>query len=300
MIQGNYDAAMYNYAAREFSTFNDGNFSSNLKTSKNLFDGYLNAGPMIGQKVKTPLLSVNVNLKELSFMFRMMQMMVKMAGMQPWLMPFGFMPGMPRPVMPQNLPAAEKQEEETPKAEETKTETTKKEKYDGSTINKDVSKLYDQTNNPFKSDQDLMSKLVIKYAETDQLDALAKQYKKLHPNKKDGLCSQLCQETADPYAKKMIKTLFGERDAGKTYNVNDPSELGQAAQALHNAVHRGGTDEDTLINILGNPNYSEEDIKKIVKEYDSMFKDIDGKGLKQAIKDDTSGYFEKLLLERIK
>ena len=190
------------------------------------------------------------------------------------------------------------------KAETSTAQASETEAYSKGDMHQDITKITKSTSRLGTNEKEL-SQILAKYAGSGQIEELAQEFKTLH--NKDLKQELLDEMKSDKNAQKYIKTLFGERTPERTYDLSDETQLAQAAQQLHNALNPSltgwGTDEDALIDILGNPNYTAEDIAKIEEKYNEMFAEVDGKDLKNAVNDDTQGvtegFFNKLLMERL-
>lgn len=107
----------------------------------------------------------------------------------------------------------------------------------------------------------------------------------------EALDDRIKSETSGDLESMLLKLSSGNRDESGTV---DQAQATRDAVALHNAIDGWGTDEDTLIRILGSR--SKAQIAAAANAYRSMY----GESLEDAIKGDTSGWFETSLLAQLR
>ena len=99
--------------------------------------------------------------------------------------------------------------------------------------------------------------------------------------------------------KNFLNAMTGNKDNAKVAS-NNSGVLGDpkvSATVLHDAMEGAGTKEDTLKAIIENA--SEDELKEIVKQYDEMYSKDGKNGLIERIASETSGKFEKEMIDKV-
>ncbi len=107
----------------------------------------------------------------------------------------------------------------------------------------------------------------------------------------ESLDDRIKSETSGDLETMLLKLSSGNRDESGTV---DSAQATRDAVALHQAIDGWGTDEAALIRLLGGR--SKAQIAAAASAYESMY----GESLQDAIKGDTSGWFETSLLAQLR